>query len=130
MSLSVPERRQVENEMIFRQANEAVTEGVLELDAKHVESSAPELAWDPATKLQFCCECADENCHDRISLTVAEYQKIHKDRKAFIVIPEHEVDAIEEVVSDKDDFLTVRKNAVIAEPDYNQRLNSTDIDNK
>ena len=93
-------RRLIENEAVFRNWNESV----YGLDG---DSSNLKLA--PATVTEFFCECSDENCSSTISLSVRTYGKIHEDRNCFIVIPGHEVDSIESVVTKRAGYTIVQK---------------------
>jgi hypothetical protein len=127
MSISSAERRQIENEMIFRRTNEKVVDGLDALDAMHIEDGHTDLVNDEDLLLRFRCECSDENCVERISMLLSEYQKIHADRKSFIVLPNHQVEAIEEVIRASPTYNVVRKDVTIPEPDGG--LNKTDVDN-
>lgn len=127
MTVSTPERRQIENEMIFRRANETVSEGLDGLDADHVADGNPQLAQDEDITLHFICECSDENCMERIPIKLRTYQTIHEDRNAFIVKPNHEVEAIEKVVNEAAEYSVVKKNSTAAHP--HDGLNQTSVDN-
>jgi hypothetical protein len=127
MNISNAERRQIENEMIFRRTNEKVVDGLAALDAMHVEDGHSDLVGDEDLLLRFRCECSDENCMERISMLLSEYKKIHTDRKSFVVLPNHQVDAIEEVIRVSPTYSVVRKDTTVPEPDGG--LHKTDIDN-
>lgn len=127
MSMTTAERRQIENEMIFRRANEKVSDGLDALDAMHKEDGNGGLIRDGDLTLHFRCECSDENCTKRIPILLSEYQKIHLDRGMFVVLPNHQVDQIEEVVRKSPEYTVVKKNKTISEPTGD--LNETDIDN-
>ncbi len=127
MNLPIAEQRQIENEMIFRRANEKVGDNLDELDSFHVEDGDPHLVRDEDLLLQFKCECSDENCSARISLKLSTYQKIHIDRDSFIIKPKHQVEAIEEVILTEADYSVVKKNNSTAEPGAD--LNVTPINN-
>ena len=121
------ERRQIENEMIFRRANEAVGDNLDEIDANLREDGSPELVRNEDLLLHFKCECSDENCDARILIKLSVYQTIHENRDAFIIKPKHQVEAIEEVIVNEDSYSVVEKNNSIAEP--GMILNITTIDN-
>jgi hypothetical protein len=127
MSMPLSERRQIENEMIFRQANEKIGDNLDAIDAGYIEDDNPEFIRSDDILLYFLCECSDEDCTDRIQLKLSTYQKIHENRSAFIVKPTHQVEAIETVIDTKDTYSVVEKNNVIPEPCGT--LNETDIDN-
>lgn len=127
MNISHAERRQIENEMIFRRVNEKVGDDLGALDAMHIEDGNIELIRDDDLKLEFKCECSDENCTERISMLLNEYQEIHTDRDTFIVIPDHQVDPIEKVIRKEHRYNVVKKNNSTPEP--TDTLNNTSIDN-
>jgi hypothetical protein len=127
MSISHAERRQIENEMIFRRINEKVGDDLGALDAMHIEDGNVDLIRDEDLLLQFKCECSDENCSVRIPLKLSEYQTIHTDRDTFIVRPEHQVDPIEKVLKSFSTYSIVMKNNSTSEP--SNKLNDTTIDN-
>jgi hypothetical protein len=127
MDMPLSEHRQIENEMIFRRANEAVGDNLDQLDTIHRENGNPELARSEDMLLYFNCECSDEACDARIPVTLRVYQKIHENRDAFIIKRKHQVKAIEKVILTEADYSVVEKNNSIAEP--GDTLNKTSIDN-
>jgi len=107
MNKKSSERRQIENEAVFRNMNEQVQVGLDEL--KYQAEQEGETIQITDTPLHFYCECSDENCQERVVLKPSTYKNIHSDRKQFIIKPNHEVPDIEEVVDVIDDYLVVRK---------------------
>ena len=127
MGISHAERRQIENEMIFRRINESVGDGLEALDAQHIEDGDLDLIRNEDMELHFKCECSDENCSARILMLLSEYQDIHINRDTFIVKPDHQVDPIEKVLKVTPGYNIVKKNNSTPEP--NDTLNITTIDN-
>jgi hypothetical protein len=127
MDMPLSERRQIENEMIFRRGNEKVGDEINNLDAMLIEDDNPQLTWDDSILLNFKCECSDEDCNERIPMRLSVYNKIHENRDAFIIIPKHQVNKIEKVITTEDNYSVVEKNNTIAEP--GDTLNATSIDN-
>ncbi len=127
MNISVAERRQIENEMIFRRMNEKVGDDLGALDALHIEDGNPELIRDEHVLLHFKCECSDEDCDERIAIKLSEYQEIHINRDTFIVKLKHQVDPIEKVVKTAPECNVVMKNNSTPEP--GKELNETVINN-
>ena len=127
MSITHAERRQIENEMIFRRLNEKVGDDLGALDAMHIEEGNIELIADKDMVLRFKCECSDENCAVRIPIQLSEYQLIHTDRDTFVVLPDHQVDPIEKVLKETPEYNVVKKNNSTPEP--GKELNKTLIDN-
>ena len=91
------ERRLVENEIIFRQANTDMKDFIEDVGAQH------------NTTLPFFCECSRMNCRRRIELSSDQYQKLHSNRRRFIVVDGHEVPQIERVVERHPGFNVVEK---------------------
>lgn len=127
MDIPIHERRQIENEMIFRRANEKAGDELDDLDAMHIEDDNLDLTWDDTVKLHFKCECSDEDCHERIQLKLSEYKKIHENRDAFIVKLKHQVNEIEVIIQSEEGYSVVEKNNSTPEPGSN--LNKTSITN-
>lgn len=127
MNISEAERRQIENEMIFRRINEKVGAELDDLDAMHIKDGNPHLVRNKDVSLHFQCECSDENCTARIPVLLSEYRNIHEDRNTFIVQPNHQVDPIEKVLKKTPLYNIVKKNNSTAEP--SDTLNRTSIDN-
>jgi len=127
VNISLTERRQIENEMIFRRANEKVGTDLDTLDAMHMDDGNPELVSDDTLVLHFKCECSDENCDTRIPMKLHEYQKIHKNRDSFIIKLKHQVESIEKVILTKSNYNVVEKNNSTPEP--SATLNETSVDN-
>lgn len=127
MVMPLSERRQIENEMIFRRFNEKVGDDLGSLDAAHIENEDMDLMWDDTILLSFYCECSDENCDKRIPLKLSTYNKIHENRDKFIVKLKHQVKDIEKVISSEENYSVVQKNNSTAEP--SDALNSTSINN-
>lgn len=125
--MPISERRQIENEMIFRRANEKISDGLDKLDAQLIEDDYPELTRDDDLTLHFKCECSDENCDERIPIKLIIYQKIHENRNTFIVKHNHEVENIEKVIKTEKDYSVVVKNKSTPEPD--STLNTTSVNN-
>jgi hypothetical protein len=127
MDISKAERRQIENEMIFRRVNEKIGDDLSALDAMHIEDGNVHLIQDEDLMLRFKCECSDENCVIRIPMLLSEYQEIHTNRDTFIVLPSHQVDPIEKVVKESPVYSVVKKNNSTPEP--SDELNKTIIEN-
>jgi hypothetical protein len=127
MDIPLSEKRQIENEMIFRRANEKVGIALEDINTKHVEDGNPDLVTNDDLLLHFICECSDENCKERIPMKLSVYQKIHLNRGLFIIMPNHQVEAIEKVVYSEPTYSVVEKNNYISEP--GKILNDTMIDN-
>ncbi|MDB5187182.1 MAG: hypothetical protein JWM07_654 [Candidatus Saccharibacteria bacterium] len=127
MAISLTERRQIENEMIFRRINEKVGADLDTLDAMHIEDGNRHLVRDDDIELHFQCECSDENCNARIPIKLSIYKQIHINRDSFIVKLKHQVKSIEDVVLSEANYSVVKKKHSTPEP--NDILKVTTIDN-
>jgi hypothetical protein len=128
MNLLPEERKQIENEMLFRRANEKVGTDLDELDALHIADGNPHLVRSDDLLLDFKCECSDENCEVRVPMKLSHYRKLHADRSTFIIRPNHEVKPIEKVIEVAEKYSVVRKNNVTPEPRKGAGFNRTGLD--
>lgn len=115
MSLT-PNKKLVENEVIFRQRNDAMRDQVKQL----LQSEARDMP------LEFYCECSNEDCHERIRLEPSEYSNAHANRRSFITLPGHETIEIEKVTERNAGYNVVEKHD---QPSYDtdMKLNKTDL---
>ncbi len=90
--LDLERQRAAKNQSLFREVNE------------RIEELAP-----PGLPVGFICECLNTACDDQLSLTVAEYERVRSDSNRFVVVPGHEVEGVEEVVSRTDRYLVISK---------------------
>lgn len=127
MKVSPGERRQIENEMIFRRANEKVSTSIEKTNEHNIAEGNEDLVLDSDVTLHFVCECSDENCKQRVPIKLSKYRKLHLDRSIFVILPEHHVSAIEEIVATTDAYVVVRKKKSVSEPGKN--LRSTPVKN-
>ena len=61
------------------------------------------------TTFQIVCECAVEECTERIEITMASYEAVRSEAKQFIVAPGHADPACERLVSSEDGYDVVEK---------------------
>lgn len=99
MSESPPDRRLIENEVVFRQENERVQKYV---------SDNPDRKYKK-NKLHFLCECANEDCRERIVMSPPTYKKMHENERRFVIKPGHNVASIERIVKNRSDYCVVEK---------------------
>jgi len=90
------DRRIGENEAIFRQVNERVSE--LNRSFSVVLERG-----------DYLCECGDEECVERIALTPEEYERVRADPTQFVVKPGHVAPDVEDVVRAEPEYRIVRK---------------------
>jgi hypothetical protein len=87
-------RRLAHNEQLFRQVNDA-----------RREASPDEI------RLTLICECSDQSCTGRITIGTAEYRRIRDSERRYVVLPGHEIAALERVVEDRGTYEVVEKDA-------------------
>jgi hypothetical protein len=90
------ERQVAENEVRFRALNERL--------------SASGGAWEGHDGvLSLVCECGNEDCTTSIRLTPAEYEAVRAEETQFVVVPGHIRPEAEDVVSEQEGWVVVRK---------------------
>ncbi|HEY7197555.1 MAG TPA: hypothetical protein VH306_10230 [Gaiellaceae bacterium] len=62
-----------------------------------------------ADEAEFLCECVDLDCHQVLSLAVADYQLVRADPRLFIVAPGHVIPEAEHIVRRESSFVVVEK---------------------
>ncbi len=113
--------RLIENEAIFRRYNEKVKNLAAEDGNIDIAVDTDEM------RFEFFCECSDENCKDRISMKMSDYSLIHKNRNRFIVLPGHQVVAVEKIITENPTYSVVEK---YQDPPSNPNtLHKTDVHN-
>lgn len=127
MGSPLSDRRQVENEVVFREANENAQKDLTEL--KEIAEEEHDEYWTQNSDkvFEFFCECSDENCHQPIPLKPSVYKEIHNNRNQFVLVPGHQADAIEKVILEDSNYIVVEKYE--DPPETADGLNKTDIDN-
>jgi hypothetical protein len=89
--------RAARNEAMFRTVN------------RELEQATREAGGGPGDQLEVLCECGDEGCSAMVTLTLSEYEEIHRQPDRFVVLPGHENPEIERVMARKDRYLVVDK---------------------
>jgi len=94
------ERRErlVENEKLFRAANERLEERVR--DTAEPDGSVP-----------FLCECADADCLGRLDLSLPEYGQVRANENHFIILAGHAKLEEERIVRENGRFEVVAKDS-------------------
>jgi hypothetical protein len=92
--------RLARNEALFREVNERI---------RNVATG------DDGERYDFVCECANAGCAQRVSLTLAEYERVRANAVKFLIAAGHETPEVEHVVERDDDHLVVAKSGAAAE---------------
>lgn len=127
MATTASDRRLAENEVVFREYNEKIQRSMDELNQIAKDSGQDEFVDTDDDTLHFYCECSDENCTKRVTLSSSTYDSIHKERDCFVIVCGHEVPKIEDVIVRKPDYCVVRKK--VTPPEYVEKLHTTDVNN-
>jgi hypothetical protein len=92
--------RQARNEDMMRSVNDRIAA---------LDKSATEWA-DPGQQFEFQCECGKTSgCEGRVLMTLAEYERVRRQRDRFAVVPGHETDEIESIVEHDERYVIVDK---------------------
>jgi len=102
-------RRLEENERVFRSYNEAALDGLAELSEMAKETGQDHLVDSNDGLLHFYCECSNTDCRQRIVLTPDDYTNIHHNRKRFVIAQGHQIEKVENVVQEKQNYNIVEK---------------------
>lgn len=89
------QRRLAFNESVFRDVNEGIARGQWP-----GEDHAP---------IGFRCECARLGCNQLLNLTPAEYEHVRSNSRWFLMIPGHQLPAVESVVEVKPTYVVAEK---------------------
>jgi len=87
--------RQGRNESLFREVNERIAE--------------VNQTFQIEGRSEFLCECSREECKEPISISIEEYEEVRRSPTRFFVIPGHEDQSIERVVSTNERYVVVEK---------------------
>ena len=60
-----------------------------------------------AREIDLACECIDETCTQRVTMTAREYEAVRSDSNTFFVKPGHDVPEVEEVVRAEANYVVV-----------------------
>jgi hypothetical protein len=91
------EDRVARNEAMYRTVN------------REIEYVARQLGDGPTDEIEVVCECGEPSCTETLTLTIADYDEVHRQRDRFAVAPGHENPALEHVVKQTGGFVIVDK---------------------
>ncbi|HVD66170.1 MAG TPA: hypothetical protein VNB65_04655 [Gaiellaceae bacterium] len=87
--------RQGRNESLFREVNERIAE--------------LNQTFQVEGRSEFLCECGREGCKRPIAISLSEYEEVRGTATRFFVLPGHEDESVERVVSRTDRYVVVEK---------------------
>jgi hypothetical protein len=80
----------IRNEQIIRNRNRTVSQALKKyFGGDKGITDAP---------LEFICECSDIKCQEPITVTITEYEKLHKRNDRFLIIKGHKSPSVEKTV--------------------------------
>jgi hypothetical protein len=100
------QERLARNEAFFREVNERI---------HRVADGFTEGSDEGEHSYEFLCECSRTSCSERIELTLDEYEHVRAEGTRFVLLPGHELNAIEEVVAREDEHVLVEKDGLAGE---------------
>ena len=89
------EARIAKNEAIARDINEGIEEAIASVD--------------PDGYTRMICECGRLECDRKVAISVAEFEETRSDPRRFVVVKEHVMPDVEDVVSDTGRYVVVQK---------------------
>jgi hypothetical protein len=93
--------RLAKNEALFREVNERIAE---------ITAGLSSTVSQPEALDGVVCECADPLCLERVGpLSIAEYEKVRKDPRRFIIAAGHQSPDVENVVEKQQAYWIVEK---------------------
>jgi hypothetical protein len=92
------QRRVARNQALFRETNEAIERG--------------QWPGEPDKTVRFRCECSQPDCNEAIVLSLAEYEQVRQHSHLFVVIEDHVVQEVEDVVGRRAGCVVVAKKGV------------------
>src|SRR5438067_12888463 len=95
--------RAAKNQSLLSEVNERIEE----LTAGEPSPMFEELRM--SRTLDLACECMDDTCTERITMTVSEYEQIRSGSNAFFVKPGHQVPDVEVTVREEAEYIVVSK---------------------
>jgi hypothetical protein len=57
----------------------------------------------------FVCECGNLGCSETVELAISEYEAVRSGFERFLVVPDHQIEEIEDVVERHESYLVVAK---------------------
>jgi hypothetical protein len=91
------EARVARNEAMYRAVNREI---------EHIAEGLGENGDDP---IEVLCECGQPDCQSLLSLSIADYDRVHSERDRFVVARGHVDAELERVVEETDHYLVVDK---------------------
>ena len=100
--LDAARARAAKNQSLFREVNEQI---------EQLAEGNPSIFEDlqSSRTMDLACECMDETCTERVTMTIGEYEQVRADSNSFFVLPGHDVPDVEEIVREETAYVVVSK---------------------
>ena len=98
--------RAAKNQSLLREVNERI---------EHLAAGQPASMFEEmrlGKEIDLACECMDEACTERVTMTVAEYEAVRSESNSFFVKPGHNAPDVEDIVREEAHYLVVSKTGV------------------
>jgi hypothetical protein len=89
------EARIARNEAIARDINEGIEEAMASVSTEGY--------------VRMICECGRTECERKIAISVAEYERTRSDPRHFVVVEEHVIPDVEDIVENAGRYVVVQK---------------------
>jgi hypothetical protein len=103
--------RAAKSQSLLREVNERIVDLAV-LPTAGVNGAKPASVFEEvrlAKEIDLACECTDEACTQRVTMTVGEYEAVRSDSNTFFVKPGHDLPEVEEVVREEANYVVVCK---------------------
>ena len=103
--------RAAKSQSLLREVNERIVDLAV-LPGAAVNGAKPASMFEDmrlAKEIDLACECIDEACTQRVTMTVREYEAVRSDSSTFFVKPGHDVPDLEEIVREEAGYVVVGK---------------------
>jgi hypothetical protein len=95
--------RAAKNQSLLREVNERIEDLAAGQPAETFETLRL------GKEIDLACECMDETCVERVTMTVGEYEAVRSDSNTFFVKPGHDVAEVEDIVREGPHYVVVSK---------------------
>ena len=95
--------RAAKNQSLLREVNERI---------EHLAAGQPASMFEEmrlGKEIDLACECMDEACTERVTMTVAEYEDVRSESNSFFVKPGHNAPDVEDIVREEAHYLVVAR---------------------
>jgi hypothetical protein len=92
-----------------RDARVARNEAMYRTVNREIEYAAQQLGDGAGDELEIICECGRPECSATLTITIRDYDEVHRERDRFTVAHGHENPSLEGIVKRTDQYVVVDK---------------------